>query len=239
MKESDLYEPIKEYFEEMGYEVFSEVIVRFAGGRVDVVAYLHPAPVAVEMKTTLSIDLVEQAFERKNVFPLVYIAIPERRKEIAFWLQKHLRDHGIGILEVGPRGIKVTQAARYKKPLMQGRVKWDETLLPEHKTWLAGGSAGGGYVTPYRLTMTGVRHFLSQARRQGEMHMKLANRETLENPNLPSVYNGWRTVKEILDHCETHYRTPKSSLAQSLMNFEAEWCEVKKEKGRLWFRHKG
>lgn len=69
---------------------------------------------------------------------------------------------------------------------------------------LKGGHSGGGYITTYRITMNKVQDYL---KREG----------------------GWRSIKDILDHCETHYASPRASLAKALQDFEDDWCEMKKE----------
>ena len=232
MKESDLYEPIKEYFSDLGYSIYAEVEVRKCGGRVDVVAYNHPAAIAIELKKTLSFDLIEQAIKRRAAFPLIYIAYPLKKVYPPGWLLRYLKSEGIGILEVGKSGeVYPILKATYRKPLLKKPADWKSILRPEHQEWVPGGHAGGGYVTNYAITMKGVRHYLSQAKKMGEAHQKAGG-------SVASISEGWRTVKEILDHCETHYATPKNSLGQALEKFEFDWCDVKREKGRLYFRHK-
>ena len=223
----------------LGYEIFSEVETPFSGGRPDIVAFAHPAALAIELKTSLTIDLIEQAVNRKNIFHYVYIAIPQRRQPIAHWLQRYLKEQGIGVLEVIPErkignidipsSVNMVTRARYNRPRYQGRVNWYDHLKPEHKTWAEGGSSNGGHVTPYKLTMVGVRNFLYRARREDQ--------QTKDQVNV-AHQDGWRSVKEILDFCETHYSTPKSSLARALIEFESDWVQTKKERGRLWFQHK-
>lgn len=223
MKESDLYEPVKEHFSDLGYSIYAEVEVPFCGGRVDVIAFNRPGAIAIELKNSLSFDLIEQAIKRKNVFPLVYIAYPKKKAAPAMWLQKYFFEQGIGVLEVSRAGkVNCLLKARYKKPFIK-KTKWENILRPEHQEWVPGGHAGGGYVTNYAITMKGVRHHLSQARKHGSWYAD----------------DGWRSVAEILQHCETHYATPKNSLGKALENFEFDWCERKKENGRLYYRHKG
>lgn len=237
MRESDLYEPVKEFFTDQGYEVYAEVEVPKVGGRVDVVAYAHPAAVAIELKTTLSFQLIEQAMLRKRVFPLVYVAYPKRKTMEFSWLRRFFAEQGLGVIEIDKYGQAVCKLqARYQKPLLRNvKVNWRELLRPEHQEWVPGGHAGGGYVTPYRLTMKGVRHYLSQSRKLDESMDPEPKHKT---PDFDVKYPGWRSVADILEFCQTHYATPKSSLAKALQEFEAEWIEWKKENGRLYFRHK-
>lgn len=87
---------------------------------------------------------------------------------------------------------------------------------------MQGGSTCGGFYTPYRHTMQLVRELLERRRRH--------------NSRIIDGNDGWMTVSEILEECETHYATPKSSLSSALRSFEHDWCEWKKEDGKLWFR---
>jgi hypothetical protein len=70
-KETELYEPIKAYFNKKGYSVKSEV------RNCDLVA-IHEEeskPIIVEFKKTLNISLLLQGLERQRMTPQVYIAI--------------------------------------------------------------------------------------------------------------------------------------------------------------------
>jgi hypothetical protein len=72
MQETDLYPPVKAFFEAEGYEVKAEVT------GCDVVAQKDGAPmVIVELKTTFNIDLVLQAVERQKLCDDVYLAVPK------------------------------------------------------------------------------------------------------------------------------------------------------------------
>ncbi|MGG4438386.1 hypothetical protein AAXE64_27930 [Priestia megaterium] len=210
MKESDLFVPVKEWLEEKGYEVFSEVQHGWGGKRADVVGRIGKCICIVEMKTSLSMDVIEQAISWTPYAHYIYIAIPKRKAPIRHFIQQLLRQHRIGILEVSSRNwVSDYHKAHFNRPSMldwtsgSKRFNWNNILKEEHKTWLPGGSAGGGYVTDYKITIQSVKDYL---RRQKD----------------------WVSINDILTHCETHYASPKPSLAQALINFENDWCEVKK-----------
>ena len=72
MKESDLYLPLKRFLESQNYEVKGEI------HDCDVVAVRDDeAPVVVELKLSLNLDVVLQAVERLSLTSKVYIGIPE------------------------------------------------------------------------------------------------------------------------------------------------------------------
>lgn len=71
IKETDLYPPIKSYFQNLGYEVKAEV------NHCDVVAKRNDEPlVIVELKTRANLELILQASERLSLSDEVYIAFP-------------------------------------------------------------------------------------------------------------------------------------------------------------------
>jgi hypothetical protein len=206
MKESDLFHPVKKWMEDAGWEVFAEV--EAWGGRADIVGKSHPAYCVVELKTSLTMDLMEQAIRWKRFAHYIYIGIPMRKKMIHPFAMKVLSDNNIGVLQIDRYGsVYDLSNARYNRPLMRSKYgstfSWDNFLYEEQKTWINGGSDGGGYVTPYKMTIKRVRIYLERV-------------------------GDWRSINDILDHCETHYRSPKPSLAQALIKFEHEWCECRK-----------
>lgn len=70
LQEADLYKPIQRYFLREGYEVYGEV------KDCDIVAVKEDDLVIVELKLTLSVDLLIQAAKRQKLTDQVYIAIP-------------------------------------------------------------------------------------------------------------------------------------------------------------------
>ena len=70
IRETDLYAPVKRFFEDDGYEVKSEIT------GCDVVACKHGVPtVIIELKIAFSLELVLQGIERQKVCDDVYLAV--------------------------------------------------------------------------------------------------------------------------------------------------------------------
>lgn len=221
MKESDLFPPVKAWLEEKGYEVYSEVSSASAGGRADVVAVSGPAVAVVEMKLSLTLDLIAQALRWKLFSNYIYIAIPRgKSRRLSGYVQNLLRREGIGLIEVDfperTRYLRRTEVYNPVKCRFHRRIDdhLRESLTDKHKQ-LPGGHAGGGYVTNYSQTIDRVKDYL-EYRARGE----------------------WASMSQILDHCETHYASPKSSLAAALRKWEADWCESQVINGRVHFRIK-
>ena len=71
MAETDLYAPVKAWLEARGFEVKAEV------GAADVVAVkAGEEPVIIELKTSFSLVLLQQAVARQAVTDAVYVAVP-------------------------------------------------------------------------------------------------------------------------------------------------------------------
>jgi hypothetical protein len=99
IKETDLYPPLKAFWEDLGYEVKAEI------SDADLMAVKpNEPPVIVELKTRFSLALFHQAIDRQALTDSVYVAVP-RRKGRPF--QKSMRQNqklarrlGIGLITV-------------------------------------------------------------------------------------------------------------------------------------------
>ncbi len=213
MKETDLYDPVKNWMEERGFTVYPEVQCGHGGGRADVVVTSGPVVGVVEMKQSLTLDLIDQALRWRGYANYIWIAIPYKPKTYKKFVTMVLHDYGIGVLTVSKYGT--VWPDKHPKFMRRTLPHLKEALTEHHLTsGLKGGHNGGKYITTYRITMNMVRHYLRKA-------------------------GDWRSIKEILDHCETHYASPRASLANALQKFEGDWCETKKERGSLYFRCRG
>lgn len=210
--ESDMFDPLKTHFEESGYEVYSEVVLP-GGGRADLVAASDKQIICVEMKKSLSMDLIDQVIERKASFAYVFIAIPERKSYLPRFVERIFRKYGIGILYVTKGGrVYEKKAALYRRAFNK-RTDIKSYLKPEQQTGIPGGSKGGGYVTEYSLMITRVKRYLEQKK-------------------------DWVELGELLEHCEIYYSSPRSSLSKTLRGYESSWCELEVMNGRLHARAK-
>ena len=73
-KETDLYEPIRAFLEEEGYQVQAEV------KHCDIAAQKDGALVVVELKKAFGLKLVYQGLERQSLTEQVFVAIPRPQK---------------------------------------------------------------------------------------------------------------------------------------------------------------
>lgn len=153
IKETDLYEPIKQFLEGQGYEVKSEV------GAADVVALRgEEDPVIIELKARFSLSLFHQAIERQAMSDMVYVAVP-RIASKAF--RKALRNNmslcrrlGVGLMTVRLKDGRV-EAHLDPAPYTPRQSKRKQTRLLREFTRLVGdpntgGSTRRGLMTAYR-----------------------------------------------------------------------------------------
>ena len=98
MKESELYSPLKNKFEQAGYMVRGEV------KNCDLVAEKDGKFLAVEMKTAFNLKLVYQALERRKMAEEVYVCIPRPKTGARSknWrnMTELLKELGIGLITV-------------------------------------------------------------------------------------------------------------------------------------------
>jgi hypothetical protein len=167
MKESDLYFPLKTFLESQGYEVKGEV------RDCDVLAVRgKEAPVVVELKLSLNLDVILQAVDRLSLTSNVYIGIPnqckilkKRRRHIT----KLLKMLGLGLISVdlNPEYGSVTvllDPCEYK-PRQSKRRR--ERLLGEFMKRVGDPNLGGtgkrkGIMTAYRQQALAIARFLQE-----------------------------------------------------------------------------
>lgn len=159
--EQSVAELVVAWLERLGADVYEEVTVR--GGVADIVARVHAEIWIVEVKTSLSLALVVQAYERRRLCHRVYIAAPYSRN--ARDVGELCKALGIGLLTVklGEHGWEQSRY-EYGQPKVEQEVdsrRWNKRpvdlaskLQPEHKTHAKAGAIGaGGRWTPWRNTI--------------------------------------------------------------------------------------
>lgn len=70
IKESDLYQPVKDYLDSLGYDTKGEV------KSCDITAIKDDELIVVELKKGFTIELLYQAIDRQKIADSVYVAIP-------------------------------------------------------------------------------------------------------------------------------------------------------------------
>lgn len=98
MQETDLFLPLKHFYEKLGYSVEGEVKA------CDVLAKAGQDFLAIELKQDLNLKVILQAVNRQKLFDVVYIAVPMQKikpKSQSYLDKLHLLKRlGIGLLLV-------------------------------------------------------------------------------------------------------------------------------------------
>jgi len=163
-RETDLYDPIKQFLEGQGYAVKGEI------GKVDVVGCRRDdVPVLVELKTSFSLSLFHQAVDRLAVSDIVYIAVPHKPgKVFARSLKRNIalsRRLGIGLITVRLKdgSVYVHLDPGPYRPRLSAIKK--ERLLREFSKRVGdpnnGGATRRGLITAYRQDALRCLNFLS------------------------------------------------------------------------------
>jgi hypothetical protein len=210
MLETDLYYPIKDYFEKRGYEVYAEVI------EADIVAVKDTQIVVIEMKLNMNLKLLDQCWRWKNRANLVYAAIPCCCKYP--WYVHHCLDRDeIGLIKIdfnyyGEAFIRNVES----KIERQGNFypQWEKHLNLSHQMNNVGGSKSSKIYTPYKQTMDAIRKYLAKVKRA--------------------------TAREICENVKHHYsgKTPWYSLDSALRSFEKDWIDWEIDGKNIYFKIK-
>ena len=164
MRESDLYEPIKRHFQNLGYVVKGEV------GAADVMAVRGNEPaIIIELKLGFSLTLFHQATERLRISDHVYVAVVRPEGKFGYKrlkLNQNLcRRLGLGLLTLRvrdqfvelhcmPEQYNPRKSAKKSKQIM----KLFERLDGEPNS---GGATRHGLVTGYRQDALKCATFLA------------------------------------------------------------------------------
>ncbi len=148
MSETELYLPIKNFLEALHFTVKAEV------RSCDVVAVRgNEAPVVVEMKTALNLQLFYQAVDRLLITEHVYIAVPRPKRGVPAEAVRLCRRIGIGLLVVSGSGSVDVLADPVPYAPRQNARRRNAVLSEFHKRLgdlNTGGSRGKRLMTAYR-----------------------------------------------------------------------------------------
>lgn len=151
--EKDLGARVVAYMRDLGWDVWQEVRVgRYDDRRIDAVGKLGRLVWAVEIKTSLTFRVLEQAHRWIGHANYVSVAAPSPSSDFAI---KICRDYGIGVLCAGWVGAVVESVA--PKLWRRRDEKIDRCLTEERRIVGEAGCAGGEYWTPFRKTCWIIR----------------------------------------------------------------------------------
>ena len=201
IKESDLYAPVKAFFEQQGYEVKGEVL------DCDLMAIKDKMPnVIVELKLSFSLDLIFQAIERLKLCDDVYVAIPapntplkrknwRAKQKSSLLLCKRL---GIGLLTVELEhseacAVKVLLDPQLYKPRgdHKKRTKLQREFVSRKGDQNIGGVTRTRIITAYRQDSLLCANTLASYPQLQAKELKLASGIAKTASILQQNYYGW------------------------------------------------
>ncbi len=74
LREYKLSDPVREYFENRDYKVYTEIPI--AGSQIDIIAIKNDFIIAVELKTSLTRQLIHQCIRHQKDCDIIYTAVP-------------------------------------------------------------------------------------------------------------------------------------------------------------------
>lgn len=199
IKEADLFEPVKEHLETLGYKVNGEI------HSCDLVAQKDEELLVVELKKQLNLEVILQAVERQKISETVYIAVlkPEKfRKDSKLKRICHmLRRLEIGLMFVSlkklPGTVEVVQLAEAfdrNKSRSQNKRKRNlvESEFSRRQTKTTGGVTRTKVMTAFREASISVAN---EIERLGESKCKDLAHLGLDNKKVQTIlyknYYGW------------------------------------------------
>jgi hypothetical protein len=150
MKETELAAQIIEHLKSLKWCIYQEVQPQKYGRIIDIVALQGPLIRAIEVKTSFTSAVVEQAMHHVGQFHFVHVAIPHRRyTKGRIVLEQFLRYKGIGLIEKGFQ-LRETIPAQFFRKARTKRIR--EGLHEAQKYFAPAGTAKGGHWTPWKAT---------------------------------------------------------------------------------------
>lgn len=213
MKESDLFLPVKKMLEnDLFCEVHGEVL------DFDVVGIGKGYNVIVEMKTSMSLQLLDQVTDRCGKADYIFVAVPKRKKPISRVAKRYLKSIKVGI-------IKVDLDIPFASIALWGgrqRTKYKlEDKVNDRTRNTIGGVTSSEMRTDYKDTLYKIKLYLKR-------YSRINKRK-----------GGWVSIEDLLNSIETHYKNPKPSLVATLQEeWNKDWIETKVIDGVRHFRLK-
>ncbi len=165
-RETDLYLPVKNYLENQGFCVRGEVL------DCDLAAVKDGELLLVELKVSVTLDLILQGNERKRICANVYLAVPQPKSMRTPRWRKILslcRALGLGLLTVSSKGLvqplchPVVQPPRKSS---RNKVLMLREFEGRSGDYNIGGSRGRPLVTAYREQALQIAEYIGDGRQR-------------------------------------------------------------------------
>ena len=166
--EAHLGTAVMEYLSGNGWDCYPEVSTGYASARADIAAVRGGLLMIVETKTSLSLDVIDQALRwiGKTHFVAIGVPRPKQFRPRYGFIHKFLTDKGIGLFEVIVPDhhdetfyVKEERSPRLHRFAHNEARKIIDCLNPDMRL-VAPGTKGGGYMTDFRRTIRQFEEFV-------------------------------------------------------------------------------
>lgn len=197
--EKDLYLPVQDYFEKLGYEVHGEV------KDCDITASKGDELIIIELKRTLNLDLLIQAAKRQRMTEQVYIAIPKpsystftrKWRDLSFIVKRlELGLILVSFKEEGEAVKVVFEPAPFdrRKSMQQSRKKRKSVtgeIAGRHGNYNVGGSTGTKLMTAYKENVVFIACCLKRVEQLSTRELRELGTGEKTQSILANNYEGW------------------------------------------------
>lgn len=195
--ERELYEPLRQHLENLGFDVRSEV------RSCDLVAKKNDLIYIIEMKRHLSFDLLAQAVERQSYADAVYVSIPKPNnfKQDKIWKSKIkvLKQLNLGLLLISKNGSTyfveealIPESIKPKRQSSKKRTALEKEFSNRSLDLNIAGSTGVPLVTAYREAALFIAYLIAKNGPQSAASLKTNGAHPQKTTSiLNSNYYGW------------------------------------------------
>jgi hypothetical protein len=162
IKESDLSGSIEEYLRPAGWEVWKEVLL-LGGSVADIVARKGIMYWNIELKTSLSLSVMFQAFDNRRFFHLSSVftlnARPNAGRAMA---EDFLRRYGLGLMVIGRYNLDADQIKEIIRPKLNKHAAAKSLELHESQKAGKAGLCSGTHETPFKRTVQALVDYVKR-----------------------------------------------------------------------------
>ena len=165
--EADLARLVVEWLRNMRWTVYQEVRIAYGDRRADIVAAQENILWVIEAKKSLSLDLLDQAYDWIYYSHYVSIAVPRRHRGLVPGVACHvLREFGIGMFQVRDKHQTFVDAVEETiHPSLHRKAKTERlwsVMNEAQQTYSEAGNAQSKFWTPFKATCEEVRRYVGQ-----------------------------------------------------------------------------
>lgn len=175
-KEENIASVMVNYFRDLGWGVYQEVSFGYGDKRPDIVAVNDNLGHIIEVKTSLTLDLLKQVYNHRNKAHYISIAIPHyqlnsrrfsnKSKDTFYFCRAVCEYFGIGIYlitdkDVGRFNPEVNLAPKLNRNNSFKYIQ-EHYLYEAQKTHSAAGNNTASFYSPFQQTVINIKDYLAK-----------------------------------------------------------------------------